>query len=76
VDLSPDDLLNRNTIDIPEVDYMIVQNNLIAGIQELETASTSTLHNQQIAQIKSFVQKDHGVTPYLTELESVHKEVQ
>lgn len=59
MDLGPDDLLNRNTIDIPEVDYMIVQNNLIAGIQELETASTSAFHNQQIAQVKAFVQKDH-----------------
>lgn len=75
-DVSPDDLLNYNTIDIPEVDYMIVKNNLLAGIQELETASTSTFHNQQIAHIKSFVQKDHGVIPYLNELEQIHQEVQ
>lgn len=76
VELNPNDLLNRQTIDVPEVDYMIVQNNLIAGIQELETASTSAFHNQQIAQIKAFVQKDHAVVPYLTELEAVHKQVQ
>jgi hypothetical protein len=76
VNVFPDDLLNRNTIDIPEVDYMIVQNELIAWIQELETASTSSFHNQQIAQVKAFVQKDHGVVVYLKELEHIHQEVQ
>jgi len=76
INLNPDNLLNRENVDIPEVDYAIVQKNLLDDLVLLEDYSINNTNKQDIGRIQSILAKDNAVIPHLVQLKSIEQQVQ
>jgi len=76
INIDPDNLLNRDDIDIPEVAHTTVKKELLGWLQLLDDYSLSNTYKQEIQSIDHILRMDHAIVAHLEQLDQIHQEVQ